>query len=488
MAALKTAIVHYHLRPGGVTRVIRGAAVGLAARGLRVAVLSGSPSPTMPEGIAHRVIEGLDYEGGFVPAGSPREEHLAGALERAARDALGGPPDVWHIHNHSVGRHAPLTRAVRLLAERGARLLLQIHDFPEDGRPANYRFLREQVGEGDSRLLANRLYPSAPHVHYGVLNRRDRDILRAGRAESVHALPNPVVFDTRSEAKPPGPGEARRFLYPTRALRRKNVGEFLLWSALAESGDRFGVTLSPTSAADCAAYDRWRAVAAALGLPVEFDVGGRPGASFEDLLAESSAVVTTSVSEGFGLAFLEPWGARRPLCGRNLPEVTADFVEAGIEFPDGYDRLEVPVGWVGEGRLADAVRRGLRALLLSYGLEPTPDLLERGVAAAATDGRVDVGRLDEAMQVEVIRRVRGDPAAHGDIRPRTLFPARDRSGIVRRNARLVAEVYGADRYAERLAGIYEELAQSPTRPPGHLDAWRILEGFVAPERFHLLKS
>ncbi len=66
------------------------------------------------------------------------------------------------------------------------------------------------------------------------------------------------------------------------------------------------------------------------------------------MIAKADALITTSVAEGFGLAFLEPWLASKPLVGRNLPEITADFAEHGLDLSALYNCLPVPLisnGW-----------------------------------------------------------------------------------------------------------------------------------------------
>ncbi len=65
-----------------------------------------------------------------------------------------------------------------------------------------------------------------------------------------------------------------------------------------------------------------------------------PG-DFHALLTAAHALVTTSVAEGFGLAFLEPWLANRPLFGRKLPEVTEGNKKAGVNLASLYTRLDV---------------------------------------------------------------------------------------------------------------------------------------------------
>ncbi len=58
---MRIAILHYHLRPGGVTRVIQNALKALENSSLQFIVLSGeAPSPTMP--VPNSVIvEPLEY-------------------------------------------------------------------------------------------------------------------------------------------------------------------------------------------------------------------------------------------------------------------------------------------------------------------------------------------------------------------------------------------------------------------------------------------
>jgi len=58
----RIAIVHYHLRPGGVTTVIQEAVMALRLRGCRVVVLSGTPmnlDALDPDD--RQCVEGLDY-------------------------------------------------------------------------------------------------------------------------------------------------------------------------------------------------------------------------------------------------------------------------------------------------------------------------------------------------------------------------------------------------------------------------------------------
>ena len=480
------AIVHYHLRPGGVTTVIKETVRSLRAQGCRVAVLSGTPADVQVPGVnEHERVPGLDYADRS-PAVLP--ETLVENLEATARRSFGRNPDIWHFHNHSLGKNGTLSQAVYLLAGRGLRMLLQIHDFPEDGRPSNYRGLLQQLGEGSSTQWSERLYPQGRRIHYATINRRDCKFLcRAGvEPERVHLLPNAVTLPPVGDPIQPE-GKRRLFIYPTRAIRRKNLGEFLLGAALAEKNDWFATTLAPTSAEDRVHYERWIRVAGSLGLPVEFEVGLRSRVPFEELLRSAYAVVTTSVAEGFGLAFLEPWLVERPLLGRDLPELTEGFKEQGLNLGSLYGKFPVPLAWIGAEAVKARIESAMRSMLSSYGREWEEGMLTRAYEAAVEGERVDFGRLDESLQEEVIRRVVRDPACARDLDPFMRDP-KSETVQVEANRRLVEREYNGEQYGKRLIQIYDQLMNTEQGAAEALNAESLLDSFLAPERFFLLRS
>ena len=123
----------------------------------------------------------------------------------------------------------------------------------------------------------------------------------------------------------------RFVLYPVRCIRRKNVGEALLYGKLAPPGTVVGVTLPPLNPVAIPVYARWQQLAAEWELPCRFDVGVAGKLTFAESLAASDLILTTSVAEGFGMVFLESWLASRALVGRDLPEITADFKKVIID-------------------------------------------------------------------------------------------------------------------------------------------------------------
>lgn len=492
---MNIAIVHHHLRGGGVTRVISNAILALRDHAeANVVVISGEPpAEPLPDGVRIALIPELAYLPPGERAGCDAHE-LAAALRREARAALGAAPDIWHVHNHTLGKNPVATAAIYRLANDAEPLLLQIHDFAEDGRPRNYAYLRGALPHLLPGGLAC-LYPVAPTLSYAVLNRRDARILRTAGVpdQSVVELPNPVSLPVTEDAGGAGPasgdaGRERLILYPTRAIRRKNLGEFLLWAVTAEPGERFAVTLAPKNPAARPVYDRWVEVARSLGLPVQFEYGVRHTGSFPELLGSAWRVAATSVGEGFGLAFLEPWLVGRPLVGRDLPEITDDFRDTGIALDGLYSALPVPAAWVGETEIRTALEHGLRALHESYCRPLQADAADQARHAMGTDDHVDFGRLDEPMQERVLTRLQHSPETMCGIRKR-VFGAPTSRETIHANQVRVRKHYSLAQYARRLLLLYHDLLTR--KPQGRLTCLSpetVLDQFLAPTRFHLLRT
>ncbi|GAA5483092.1 hypothetical protein [Haloferula sargassicola] len=296
---MRIATVHYHLRPGGVTEVIRQNHRILTAAGISHEIHCGHNPSDLPA----IVDPALDY------GGNP----FIGALASAGA--------LLHFHNPCLGKNPTLTRLLPRLAERGEAMLLQHHDLAEDGRP-------ELLAALDSVEM---VYPFSSRIGHAFINSRDRDLfLRAGLPEDrAFLLPNP---STPLDLPPPPAGPAC-VLCPMRGLPRKNLGELLLLAACAPAGTRFLQGSAPRNAAWTANYDGWRSLADTLGLPIEFDVFARGrDAAFK----RSTHLLTTSTQEGFGMIHLEAAHQRRVL-GRRIPWLAADLVG----FPDDglYDAL-----------------------------------------------------------------------------------------------------------------------------------------------------
>ncbi len=490
---MRIAICHYHLQRGGVTRIIHNTVRALKQLGNSVVVLAGEGPPEswqMPCGI----IPELHYD---TPERRCSADILFDKLTEAARNALGKLPDIWHFHNHSLGKNLALPLVIQKLAHQGHRLLLHIHDFPEDGRPDNYRRLLENLAEGNHEKLSSLLYPTAPHVHYALLNSRDLNFMRDAGAstETLHLLPNPVEIHSSqgciaSKVHSHDMGK-RLYLYPTRAIRRKNIGEFLFWASHPEHrDDMFALTMAPSNPLEKPFYNRWKALSEGLGLPVQFEYSQKTGCSFGEMVASSHAIMTTSIAEGFGMAFLEPWLMGRAVCGRDLPEITSDFTSNGITLPYMYKELAVPVSIPGENRIRKRIDQVLRNYTRAYSIET--DKLKPGLSSIADawieDGLIDFARLDEELQADIIKRCAEDPGLFSEIEcshpPARIIP--DENTIIS-NCSRIKEVFSIEDYGSAASEIYRDIAMKEPGQVHYLDGKRLLSDFMSPERLSMLR-
>jgi len=483
------AIVHYHLRTGGVTRVIEHIVSSVRDHGFRCVVLTGEEAPsTIASKAETRVIPELTYR---KTVSTGLRDKLLNSLKKEASSALGRKPDLWHFHNHSLGKNPAVPLVAHALACEGRPMLLQIHDFAEDARPNNYARLIDHVGGGDRGTLDEKLYPLADHVHYGVLNARDRGFLTgAGASESnVHLVPNAVTMEGLPEESVRTSQEGpRRFIYPTRAIRRKNLGEFLLWAAMDSGGGSYEVTRAPRNPAEQPRYNRWVDFSEYLDLPTCFEVGEKADGSFAELLSQAYALVTTSVAEGFGMCFLEPWLVGRPLAGRDLPEITRDFRSAGVDLSALYGRLEVPVDWLDAEAVWQRLSTALEAYRKRYGRPTNESHVQRAWEGFVTEGRVDIARLDEPLQEKVIRKVARNPGARSSVRPGRLDGSNTDADTIQNNRKAVHNSFSLQAYGEKLSGVYQKVLKSVSERPGALSGPALLEKFLDPTRFSLLRA
>ena len=496
----RLALLHYHLRPGGVTTVIENTLAGLMAFGdFEVVILSGESYEG--KNLANvQSVSAMSYGAEVEP------ETLAEALVEAAKRGLGGAlPDAWHCHNHALGKNGALAAALGILVRDGHRFLFQLHDFAEDGRPENYQVMQAR---GDA-------YPMLPSVHYATVNRRDADFLvKAGLCESrVHVLPNPVLAHNEDRhAQGPRP----IVLYPTRGIQRKNLGEAVLLAALCQDSAFFATTRTPENPRWLPVHDAWVEYAAGLELPIAFGVVDRQsparlkvanetGRSLKAWLRSASCMLTTSVAEGFGLTFIESLLEGLPLLGRDLPEITRDFTVQGLSFPGLYQAIRVPLGWVGEDRLVESLERGLGATFRAYGRSlPKGAVLRAFHAMVDGHGRIDFGRLSESFQRDVIDHVIKASAASEiiietpgalvgvDLWLESWFEEGLNIPDLNEQLRILKRTASPRACTERLLAAYDALEKEPTATlEANLDSGisdQLLTHFLSPERFHFLRS
>ena len=110
---------------------------------------------------------------------------------------------------------------------------------------------------------------------------------------------------------------------------------------------------------------------------VRFDVGLEN--DFKILVTSSQFLITTSITEGFGFSFLEPWLANKLLWGRKLPDICIDFEKNNIRLEHLYTRLLIPIEWIGKKSLADKQISALLENCRLYNFSVDKDLIKDGM-------------------------------------------------------------------------------------------------------------
>lgn len=512
---MQLAIIHHHLNRGGVSQVIANhlrslAKLSASQKPTRVVIIYDGQQVGWPDDpldgskafpIDYVELASIGYDEVGAKA-NPAE--LASALQAIFdKENLNAANTLLHFHNHSLGKQASLPGAIASLAEKGWKSLLQVHDFAEDNRPTNYRHLTQSLNSKPSEGISTELYPQSGNLHYATLTNRDAEIFRtAGLAEDrLHILPNPCSGfsnlpnkqEARSQVLPALDlrPETQLLTYPVRGIRRKNVGEMLMLSALASAETCFAITLAPQNPEEKKSFDRWAKLANDLKLTCRFDTGGTYDVDFLELIAASDAILTTSVAEGFGMVFLEAWLAKKPLVGRDLVDITDDFRQSGVTFEDLYPQLKVPVDLVNKRIVLEKLKKNYRDICHEYQVVMLEDaLLEDELNHLFDENQIDFGRLPVTEQASLISQTATDDKVRQAIHnanPNLLdslsVKTEDRLSQIDSNAAVVQSVYSEENLGKRLAEVYEAVwnSNSDSTITSLKEGDTILNHFVTPQ-------
>jgi glycosyltransferase involved in cell wall biosynthesis len=465
---MKIVLIHYHLKTGGVTTVIRHQAAALQAAGWDVMILTGeAPPDDFP--FSASVIPGLGYE--HLRKGDFSAKSLFRSILNTIHHRWPAGPDLVHIHNPTLAKNKILQALLKKLQSAGLTLLCQIHDFAEDGRPD--AFFDESYVED---------------CHYAVVNQRDFQLLLdAGLDENgCHLLPNPV--STPDIQSPANHDEQGPILYPIRAIRRKNIGEAILLSLYLKPPGQIQITLPPNSPGDFGPYNHWRDVVSRHRLSVQFESGLKT--DFNALMQGCRYVLTTSISEGFGFAFLESWCMGKALWGRLLPDICERYIDAGIGLDHLYTRLMVPVHWLDAETLGKLWKGAMHSAAHRYNYDLSDHWIDDAWRLVTTDDRIDFGLLSEPFQIEVIERVMAQRTAYEELIAQNPFlsrpgPPAASDDLIKHNSAAVVQRYSTENYAIRLMHIYTHVANTKIRQS--IDKNVLLSAFLSPHHFSLLK-
>jgi len=463
---MKIAFIHYHLKTGGVTTVLKQQ-IKAIQNSCDTFVLTGSDQKSSFP-VDTVFIPGLGYDS--FSQKKPHPHEVAESIINAISEKFGSKCDVLHVHNPTLAKNTDFLNILKELQIRNLNLFLQIHDFAEDGRPKVY-FSDQYLSD----------------CHYGVINSRDYNILlKAGlKKEGLHKIFNMVEPVTLSNSVD---YTDNIVLYPIRAIRRKNIGEAILLSLFFKNHERLSITLPPNSPADFQSYTGWINFVKNKNLNVEFESGLKN--DFSNLVLSSRFLITTSISEGFGFSFIEPWCAKKVIWGRKLPDICRDFENNGISLGHLYSKLLVPVEWIGKDdfyqKWKDCILRNCK--LLKYDIDKSS--IDKIFSQVIKNKKIDFALLDESFQKNIISHIMSSKNEKNELIRLNPYLASvgivpDKQKLIKNNMKAVFTNYSKDIYKEKLIEIYKKVSNNSVSHS--IDKKMLLSCFLDPRYFSLLK-
>ena len=458
--------MHYHLKSGGVTTCLKQQVHALQDHCDMLVITGEKPDGAFPADTV--IIPELAYS--TLYSKPFRVQDVAAAIIDAIQTRFKGPCDILHVHNPMLAKNKKLLQILKALQKRGVCLLLQVHDFAEDGRPLSYY---------------NEDYPQ--DCHYSVVNSRDYNILlKSGlKKEGLHLIFNTVKLpdiDAQSSAK------TTDVVYPIRAIRRKNIGEAILLSLFFKKDDLLAITLPPNSPGDIESYEGWKAFVADHQLKVEFDRGlNQP---FEAIMYSARYLLTTSITEGFGFTFLEPWLFDKLVWGRKLYDICTDFEANGVFFNHMYNELSVPLDWVGSDGFFEKWNRTILNIGRLFDFQIDQGRIKSAYDTITAGGTIDFGLLDETFQKKVIRLLLSEDVNRKRMSLLNLPLSRigkvpNAKEVIKSNRKAVLRNYSLELYRRKLLSTYEQTAMTVVKQ--RIDKKKLLTEFFDLKRFSLLK-
>jgi hypothetical protein len=464
---MKIAFLHYHLKTGGVTTCLKQQVDALKNDCDMFVITGEEPEGDFPVDTFH--IPELAYS---APDSKPiNPQDIADTVIKAIQTRFNGPAEILHVHNPLLAKNTSFLKILKAVQKRGVALFLQIHDFAEDGRPLSY-FAEE--------------YPADCHYN-SVVNSRDyRILLKAGlKKKGLHQLFNSVNLPNGQPASSDG---GPYVVYPIRGIRRKNIGEAILLSLFFENNETLVITLPPNSPADMQSYKDWKAFSGDNHLRVEFDAGlNRP---FDTIVRSARYLLTTSITEGFGFSFLEPWLFEKSVRGRKLADICSDFEANGVRLDHMYTKLNVPLNWIGSQGFFDLWKHTIENTGKLFDIQIDKDRIQSAYNFITDDGKIDFGLLSEDYQKQVILRLLSNPAHTQDLVKLNPFllkigEIRNEKDIVKTNRSAVIRNYNMSSYRQKLLTAYTAVNTHCVRQ--RIDKKILLAEFLNLTKFSLLK-
>ncbi len=470
-------------------------------------------------------------------------------------------PYVLYAHNANLGKNPCLTYALKEIAvafqenNHPAWILNQMHDFPEDHRPACWAALTHCTGRQDTTHAIEMMYPNHSRLRWATINSADKDKLELIGLPQSHltVLPNSVeseIFkrpavtslsmqelkETEINIEKPKQllldridhfaknngfqfcQNRKIILSPVKMIRRKNIIESILYLLkLNEQKDQYQliITLGANSPQDRDYCDSITQFVKEHQLPIVIGFGEKIGgfhAKINDgkihsfglleLFDISEFILTTSIQEGFGYVFHEPWLAGKMVLGRNIEMVTRDFRHEGLIL-DLYEQCLIPQDWIESqwSSLCKAYCEKIDLMRQEAGLDPWHEeklsaQVESAKCVVLDQVRyVDFANCSSDLQFQIISKVIKAPESlnqviyvDNELNKKPDWYLSHNSDMINSNIQAIKNKYGLASNADRFMKLLQASQQNINQPvkQNQINNRMIFEQSLSAENIRLL--
>ncbi len=334
-----------------------------------------------PININHIKISDLNYDDTFFSSCDLLEKKAEKLKNKIEENMDFSKLCVLHAHNINIFKNPYAGLALKFLAQEHKDdliIIMQVHDFAEDHRPDRLKLMLECTGKNDIKKASELAFPQSSNIIYSTINTRDKNLLKnAGiNEERISVFSNAInteffmqepikeerlldligVFAKKNNYA--FSKERKNIVYPVKLIRRKNIIEAILILKILNSiKDEWQllITLDANSKDDIdysymiKDYVRKNRLPVVIGFGFEVispneerkkdEYGNIKKYTMPDLFSHSECIITTSILEGFGFAFIEGWLAQKQVIGRRIDFILEDFENQEIRFPGFYGSL-----------------------------------------------------------------------------------------------------------------------------------------------------
>jgi len=211
---------------------------------------------------------------------------------------------------------------------------------------------------------------------------------------------------------------------------------------------------------------------------------------FETNVMAADSLLTTSITEGFGFSYLEPWLFGKLLWGRKLPDIDRDFEDNGIQLPHLYTQLLVPVDWIGLDQFRANWTHWVQHACRLFNYSVDNSRVRQAFDSCTRNGVIDFGLLDEGSQKKVIADLVGGRQTSDRLMQLNPFLTNpgyvsDPDSLIRHNRAAIERSYNQRRYGRNLLEVYDRVANTAVEQ--RIDKKALVSAFLDLEKFSLLK-